>query len=43
MEKVNITTIGGGTGSINILLGIKHLPSVNIASIVTMADSGGSA
>ena len=43
MNKVNITTIGGGTGSINVLLGIKHLKAVNIASIVTVADSGGSA
>lgn len=38
----NITTIGGGTGSTNVLLGLKHLQHANLAAIVTSSDSGGS-
>ncbi|MDD2745386.1 MAG: YvcK family protein [Candidatus Gracilibacteria bacterium] len=38
----NITTIGGGTGSTNVLLGLKHLQQANLAAIVTSSDSGGS-
>src|SRR3989338_9643669 len=37
-----IVVIGGGTGTYSVLSGIKKYTS-NIAAIVTMADSGGSA
>ncbi len=40
---LNITTIGGGTGSTNVLLGLKHIEGLNLAAIVTSSDSGGSA
>ncbi len=40
---INITTIGGGTGSTNVLLGLKHIADLNLAAIVTSSDSGGSA
>ncbi|MDD4151318.1 MAG: YvcK family protein [Candidatus Gracilibacteria bacterium] len=41
-NKVNVTTIGGGTGSYNVLTGLKQFDDLNLASIVTMSDSGGS-
>ncbi|MDD5212870.1 MAG: YvcK family protein [Candidatus Gracilibacteria bacterium] len=41
-NKVNVTTIGGGTGSYNVLTGLKGFENLNLASIVTMSDSGGS-
>lgn len=39
---MNITVIGGGTGTYTVLKGIKDIPNVNITAIVTSADSGGS-
>jgi uncharacterized cofD-like protein len=39
---MNVTTIGGGTGSVNILMGLKKIPGLNLAAIVNVADSGGS-
>ncbi len=39
---MNVTTIGGGTGSVNILSGLKKIPELNLAAIVNVADSGGS-
>lgn len=42
IQTCNITTIGGGTGSTNVLLGLKHLEHANLAAIVTSSDSGGS-
>src|SRR3989344_4667116 len=36
-----VVVIGGGTGSYTVLVGMKNL-SVNLTSIVTMMDSGGS-
>ncbi|MDP2091316.1 MAG: YvcK family protein [Candidatus Gracilibacteria bacterium] len=41
-NKINITTIGGGTGSYNVLSGLKRNLHFNLASVVTMSDSGGS-
>lgn len=38
----NIVTIGGGTGSYTVLSGLKNLPDVSIAALVSMADDGGS-
>ena len=40
-RKQKIVTIGGGTGSFTVLLGLKKLP-VEITAIVSMADDGGS-
>ncbi|MFZ4461904.1 MAG: hypothetical protein ACOYN2_05310 [Patescibacteria group bacterium] len=41
---INITTIGGGTGSMNVLTGLKRVKNVdldlNLAAIVTVSDSG---
>ena len=40
--KSNITTIGGGTGTFNVLSGLGRHGQHNLAAIVTVADSGGS-
>ncbi len=40
--KCNITTIGGGTGTFNVLSGLGKNRNLNLAAIVTVADSGGS-
>lgn len=40
-KKPKIVCIGGGTGTYQILLGLKKYP-VDLAAIVTMSDSGGS-
>ena len=40
--KCNITTIGGGTGTFNVLSGLGRNPQLNLAAIVSVADSGGS-
>ncbi len=40
--KTNITTIGGGTGTFNVLSGLSGNRNLNLAAIVTAADSGGS-
>lgn len=40
--KCNITTIGGGTGTFNVLSGLGKNRQLNLAAIVTVADSGGS-
>ena len=39
---MNVTTIGGGTGSVNVLMGLKKIAGLNLAAIVNVADSGGS-
>ncbi len=40
--KCNITTIGGGTGTYNVLSGLGRHKKLNLAAIVSVADSGGS-
>jgi uncharacterized cofD-like protein len=40
--RVNVTTIGGGTGTFNVLSGLKKNKDLNLAAIVSVADSGGS-
>ncbi len=40
--KCNITTIGGGTGTFNVLSGLGKNQRLNLAAIVSVADSGGS-
>ncbi|MCL4392937.1 YvcK family protein [Patescibacteria group bacterium] len=42
MHKINISTIGGGTGSFTLLSGIKRYKNFNISAIVTTFDNGGS-
>src|SRR5688572_5650165 len=37
----NVTVIGGGTGSFNLLTGLRFNENLCIESIVTMMDSGG--
>lgn len=39
-KKINITTIGGGTGSFNVLTGLKTDERFNLAAVVSMSDSG---
>lgn len=39
---INITTIGGGTGTFNVLYGLKRNKNFNLAAIVSVSDSGGS-
>ncbi|MEM2115961.1 MAG: YvcK family protein [Candidatus Woesearchaeota archaeon] len=39
---INIVTIGGGSGSFQLLLALKKINFVNISAIVTMCDNGGS-
>lgn len=41
-KKINITTIGWGTGSFNVLTGLKTDERFNLAAVVSMSDSGGS-
>lgn len=40
-RKIKIVTIGGGTGSSQVLLGLKEYP-LRLSAIVSMMDSGGS-
>lgn len=41
-KKVRISCIGGGTGLLNLLMGIKTIPNTLITSIVSISDDGGS-
>ena len=38
----NIVTVGGGTGSYTVLMGLKNLKNVSLSALVSMADNGGS-
>lgn len=38
----NIVTIGGGTGSYTVLMGLKELKDVSLFALVSMSDNGGS-
>ena len=42
MQKINVATIGGGTGTFNVLYGLKNNPRLHLSAIVNVADSGGS-
>jgi uncharacterized cofD-like protein len=42
MSKIKITTIGGGSGQYALLAGLRDLDEIEINSIVSMVDSGGS-
>ncbi|MBI2356941.1 uridine diphosphate-N-acetylglucosamine-binding protein YvcK [Candidatus Dojkabacteria bacterium] len=39
---MNITTIGGGTGTTAVLKGLREYPDLNLSAIVSMTDDGGS-
>lgn len=39
--RTNISTIGGGAGTFNLLYGLKQNPNFLINAIVNMVDSGG--
>lgn len=38
----NIVTVGGGTGSYTVLMGLKNIPNTSLSALVSMADNGGS-
>ncbi|MEK7539554.1 MAG: gluconeogenesis factor YvcK family protein [Patescibacteria group bacterium] len=38
----NIVTVGGGTGSYTVLLGLKNISNISLTALVSMADDGGS-
>ena len=43
-NKLNISVIGGGSGTFNVLYGLKQLDTSfekNLAAIIAMTDSGG--
>lgn len=42
MAKLKVTTIGGGSGQYALLSGLRDLEEIDIASVVSMVDSGGS-
>lgn len=43
MQKQKVVVIGGGTGTHTVLKGLRHYQKqIDIAAVVTMADSGGS-
>jgi len=41
-SKKNVVTIGGGTGTFVVLSGLKHIPTIRLSAIVSVADDGGS-
>ncbi len=41
-KRINVTTIGGGSGQFALLSGLKNLEGIRIKAIVSMVDSGGS-
>lgn len=42
MKNIKIVTVGGGTGSYTVLMGLKNLKNVSLSALVSMADNGGS-
>ncbi len=42
MKKQKIVTLGGGTGSLMILSGLRPFEDIEVATILAMADDGGS-
>lgn len=41
-DRLNIVTIGGGSGQFALLSGLRDIEGINITAIVSMMDSGGS-
>lgn len=42
MRKKKIVVIGGGTGTYQVLSGLKKYPRLDLSAVVSMSDSGGS-
>lgn len=42
MKKHKVVVIGGGTGTYQVLVGLKRYPNLNLSAVVAMSDSGGS-
>lgn len=41
-QGIRVTCLGGGTGLFTLLAGLKIIPGINLSSIVSMSDDGGS-
>ena len=41
-KRIKILTIGGGSGQFALLSGLRYLKGINITSVVSMVDNGGS-
>ena len=41
-KKLRILTIGGGSGQYTLLSGLRDIPGIDITSVVSMVDNGGS-
>lgn len=41
-QKKRIVVIGGGTGTYQVLVGLKKYPNLELAAVIAMSDSGGS-
>ncbi|MBI3290258.1 YvcK family protein, partial [Candidatus Microgenomates bacterium] len=41
-DKKRVVVIGGGTGTYQVLVGLKKFPNLELAAVVAMSDSGGS-
>jgi 2-phospho-L-lactate transferase/gluconeogenesis factor (CofD/UPF0052 family) len=39
---IKISTIGGGSGQYALLAGLRDLKNIEVTSVVSMADNGGS-
>jgi len=42
MNKKKIVVVGGGTGTYQVLTGLKEYPDLEISAVISMSDSGGS-
>ncbi len=42
MTKKHVVVIGGGTGTYQVLVGLKQYPQLELSAVVAMSDSGGS-
>lgn len=42
MRKRRVVVIGGGTGTYQVLVGLKKYPQLDISAVIAMSDSGGS-
>src|SRR3972149_8959855 len=41
-KKKKIVVVGGGTGTYQVLSGLKSYPSIELSAVISMCDSGGS-
>mgnify|MGYP001574456266 FL=1 len=41
-QKKRVVVIGGGTGTYQVLVGLKKFPNLELAAVIAMSDSGGS-